>query len=691
MLILGLCGGMDRLHETTFARYNKDIHDSAAVLLEDGRVVAAIEQERLDRIKHSNKFPADAVRFCLRQRGATLRDVDRIVLVNREETTAKYVTWMHFTLRQHVDLLGAFDWVQTLCRQELDEDVPKEKIVFVGHHQAHAMSAFVCSGYERGLVVTLDGLGDTESGTINLGDRRQGLRLLRDYTIDQSLGVFYQRVCYFLGFKAFSEFKVMGLAPYGDASRYRRYFEGAYTILPDGNYRADFTKLFPLLSELAPRKPQDPIAQEYKDVAASLQEMLEKIVFAVLRHYRRQTQEPRLALAGGVAHNCALNGRLLYSQLFDRIYVQPAAHDGGTALGAALTVHAEVAADRGSAFDNSSVYWGRGVEACTQTDELDAWRDFLLVDRLNDEEALTQRAAATLAAGQVIGWVQGRSEFGPRALGNRSILADPRPAANREIINAMVKKREAFRPFAPAVLEEALHEYFDVPSDVTDLSFMTFAVKVKKDKRAVLGAVTHVDGTARVQTVSKRTNEQFWRLIDAFKRETGVPVLLNTSFNNNAEPIVDSVEDAIVCFLTTGLHQLVVDDALVSKRSIEWRSYLPLAVTLQGWVVLAEIHQSVGDGRFETMHVATHQMSMPATWKESREILSPELYRALRSADGCTSIGDLMHKAGITDPTRMQALVEELQGLWAKRYVRLRPSRSSNSQLSESSSERRDG
>lgn len=442
MLILGITGGMDRLHETEFARYNKDIHDSAAVLIDDGKVVAAIEQERLDRIKHSNKFPAEAIRFCLKQRGIKLGDLDRIALVNREETVTRYTTWMHFTLRQDRELLNGVDWVQQQLGEEFGETVPEEKIAFVGHHLAHAISAFSCSGFERSLVVTLDGLGDSESGTIRLADRKEGLRLLREYTMEQSLGVFYQRVAYYLGFKAFSEFKVMGLAPYGNASQFRRFFEAAYTILPDGNYKSDFTKLFPLLSVVKPRKPHEPFDQRHMDIAAALQEMVEKIVFSILHHYRRQTQEPFLTLSGGVAHNCTLNGKILYSGMFEKIYVQPAAHDGGTALGAALNVYGEMINEHGSEFNRSNVYWGQPLNQTETEREINKWKDFLAVESMGDEVETTRRVANLLANAKVIGWVQGRSEYGPRALGNRSILADPRPPVNKDIINRMVKKEK---------------------------------------------------------------------------------------------------------------------------------------------------------------------------------------------------------------------------------------------------------
>lgn len=674
MIILGLTGGMDRLHQTSFGLFNKDIHDSAAVLLEDGAVVAAVEEERLDRIKHSNKFPARAARLCLERRGIRLGDVDRIAVVNTEETMARYVTWLHFVLLQNEEYRSGFDWVRTQLGAELGEEVPEQKIVHVGHHLAHAMSAFGMSGFERSLLVTLDGAGDNESGTVRLADRKEGLRLLREFSVSQSLGVFYQRMSFYLGFDAFSEFKVMGLAPYGDPSRFRRYFEAAYEIEPNGGYRLDFAKMYPLLDVVKPRKPKQPFEQQHKDIAASLQEMIEKIAFSVLHYYRRQTQQANLTLSGGVAHNCTLNGKILRSGLFERVFIQPAAHDAGTALGAALWAHAAEVKEYGSRRALTDVFWGADIDSVQSVQRtLGQWSDFLSSDEAANEDQLCQLVAERIDSGQVVGWVQGRSEFGPRALGHRSILADPRPAENKELINAMIKKREGFRPFAPAVLEEDLHEYFDVPAGVADLSFMTYVVNVKEHQRARLGAITHVDGTARVQTVSRSTNPLLWKLIRAFKERSSVPMLLNTSFNNNAEPIVDSVHDAIGCFLTTDLHCLVVRSALISKKQAHRSAWKALCVTLAGWAELRHSRAINEHGVSHDSFSLEHQRSVPAAWRDLREPIDEACHAVLRHADGKTLLGALLARAGVRDDEQVEAVVNTLRRLWARRYLSLHP------------------
>ena len=332
-----------------------------------------------------------------------------------------------------------------------------------------------------------------------------------------------------------------------------------------GEYRLHGDGLRALEHHLRPRRQHEPFAQIDRDAAASLQETLETIVLHVLAHHRAATGLRHLCLAGGVAHNCSMNGQILRSGLFGRVFVQPVAHDAGAALGAAQHAAFRHGQSGRTREPLTHVYLGpdlpppTGIEAV-----LSRWRHFLDFTR---EDDICRRAATLIAEGRVIGWVQGRSEFGPRALGNRSILADPRPARNKDRINAMVKKREGYRPFAPSVLRENAHLYFEIRED-EEFPFMIFVVGVRPEMRELLGAVTHVDGTARIHTVTRGTNDRYWRLIDSFRDLTGVPILLNTSFNNNAEPIVDSATDAIVTYLTTGLDDLVIGDYLVRKKPV---------------------------------------------------------------------------------------------------------------------------
>ncbi|WP_437794279.1 carbamoyltransferase family protein [Sorangium sp. So ce693] len=656
MRILGISGG----HEPDHLGYPRPAfnaatsHDGAAVLLEDGEVVAAIEQERLNRLKHSNKAPFQAARFCLESRGLRVDEVDYLCFYISEEWCDAQVKRGLFS--KGPELRTANDVMRRLVLAEFGVDVGPERIQFVKHHTAHAMSALIGSGYESSLVLTLDGCGDGESGSVSIGSGGE-LRSLRDIPERDSLGNFYVQVIRFLGFSPFDEYKVMGLAPYGDPRRYRALFQAMVALLPEGAWAIDFDKIADLHGAIRPRAPREPITQDHKDIAASLQEALETIVFHCLRHFQRETGQGSLCFAGGVAHNCTLNGKILRSGLFERVFVQPAAHDAGCALGSAMAVHARKApARRMPAM--SHLYWGRHIgERGEIRRALDAWRDFIRVEELADAP---KAAAELLAAGSVIGWAQGRSEFGPRALGNRSILADPRPAANKDIINAMVKKREEFRPFAPAVTEEDARDYFDLGGAET-MPFMIFTVPVHEQKRQLLGAVTHVDGTARVQTVSRRTNPHFWQLIRAFGDITGVPVVLNTSFNNNAEPIVDSVDDCVTCFLTTRLDKLVVGDHLVHKKPAPLSAYAELVPSFPTFVKLLSLRGPTPGG-YEV------ERAIVTTYNDARTPVSAEAFEVLWRADGRKRLRELLD--GVED---REAVIAELIELWSQRVVRLLP------------------
>jgi carbamoyltransferase len=398
--------------------------------------------------------------------------------------------------------------------------------------------------------------------------------------------------------------------------------------------------------------------------------MLERIVLHMLSYYRQSTGSRNLCLAGGVFHNCSLNGAVLYSGLFDKVFVQPASHDAGGAYGAAL----DVAVERGEQLDRrrwSHLYFGTDIASGDKLERsLEQWGDFVEIERLNDP---AERAAQLLADGSVIGWAQDRAEFGPRALGNRSILADPRPASNKDRINSMVKKREEFRPFAPAVLVERLRDYFEVPADYEEFPFMIFVLKVRPEWRAVLGAITHVDGTARVQTVSQHVNPRFWNLIRAFEACTGVPILLNTSFNNNAEPIVDSPDEAIACYLTTGLDVVIVGDYLLRRKAarISDESFGRLAPRLPVHERLVSAQQLHAETRtYVRTYVVQNTRRPPAGLPEAH--VSRAVYRVLECADGRRSVADLSGDAGVADADT-PALYAELQRLWARRVVTFSP------------------
>lgn len=663
MLVLGITGGWDVVYERQFSMHNAMRHDAAAVLVEDGRVAAAIEEERLNRIKHTNKAPLAAVRFCLDSVGASLGDVDAIAVHGAEDYMNNQFSQYYLNDPRQPAFVNARTLHRQLFEREFGVDVDERKFAFVNHHLAHAVTAYAPSGFERALVLTIDAFGDGLSGMLLSGEGAT-MKRLAAYPESKSLGRLYLGVIRFLGYDLFDEYKVMGLAPYGDPARYRHLFKDFYTLLPDGDYALNMSNLHALLSLIPLRRSQDEFGQEHKDVAASLQEALEDIVFHVLRHQRQKTRHTNLCLAGGVAHNCSMNGKVLSSGLFEDVFVQPASHDAGGALGSALYVSQQRAP--GLKPERAEhIYWGTDLGGDEEVRaELERWADFVDFRRADDVAAET---ADLLAAGRVVGWAQGRSEFGPRALGNRSILADPRPAGNKDLINAMVKKREAYRPFAPSVLEEYAADYFDVPTRSARLPFMVFVVKVRPDKQQMLGAITHVDGTARVHTVSRGANERYWELIDAFRQRTGVPVLLNTSFNNHAEPIVNSVEDAVVCFLTTKLDHLVAGNYVVGKREVASGDYLKLVPSLAVFAQLRRTKKFVAPDTtaevYEVGNSYTDKYAAP---------ISAETFDILSAADGRRTLAEILKTTG-APKEREEALVGELFELWSRRVIRLAP------------------
>lgn len=669
MRVLGI-HGISNFREFEDLAANWWHHDSAAVLVEDGRIVAAIEEERLNRVKHSSFFPARAIRRCLEEAGVGWEGVDRIAVDCGEEWLDQD-TVSEFLDDPTLPVLTGRGRMAWLFRREFGVDV-SDRLRLCPHHLAHLHSAFHPSGFDRGLVVSIDGAGEGLCGMAAVchGD---GMTVLRKYPVAKSLGFFYQQSIALLGYGRFDEYKVMGLAPYGDPGALEEMFRATYRLLPDGDYElespatlAGLAARWGLLRHA--RRKGDPFAQVHKDFAAGLQGALEDIVLHVLRHLREETGERKLCLAGGVAHNCAVNGKVLYSGLFDEVFVQPAAHDSGNALGAALAaLGAEGARPLPGGMRHA--YLGSDIGGEREVlRELRAWEPLLSFER---PESICDATARLLADGAVVGWVQGRSEFGPRALGNRSILADPRPAENRERINAMVKKRESYRPFAPSVREERVGDYFVVPPGRTGFPFMIFVLQVREEARDTLGAVTHVDGTARVQTVSRDTNPRYWELIRAFEEITGVPILLNTSFNNHAEPIVDSVRDAIGCFLTTGIDYLVVGDYLVRKHAVEpsdsrWRALVPVLPDSRKLVLRAGPGHGEGNARVHAVESTANR------YFGARGIgISAELFDVLLAADGARTLDELCADAGIRDPAILRSITEEVVALWGERAVAL--------------------
>lgn len=549
--------------------------DAAAALTVDGRLVAAAEQERFSRKKHTGDFPIDAIRFCLEYSGTSIDEIDEIA------HGFDYAPYRELYLRDEV---SAELYQQVFSRDALLEQIrrdlpgfPEAKVFSVGHHLAHAASAAYTSGWDECLVIVNDAMGESES--LSVYDFHDGeLERLHTVSANNSIGILYSLITLHLGFDFNSdEYKIMGLAPYGAPARFRRFFEQAVELCDDGSIRIPILKQNRTRAEresylatrewldeyLIPRRLRNhSVNSNHEDVAAALQECLERVVMHVCEHFGRQTGLRRVALAGGVALNCTANGKLIRSGLFDEVYVQPVSGDDGVALGAALyrtSLAQKIPNHRFPAPLFGPQYCPCEIEdALRRFDGRIQWHRF---DSLADTCAC---AARLIADGRVIAWHRGRMEYGPRALGNRSILADPRRPDMRDRINAMVKKRESFRPFAPACSVEEAHRWFDVAPG-TAMPYMISVVDVRPELRALLPAITHVNGSARLQTVSESDNPDFHALLFAVGETTGRQMVLNTSFNVKGQPIVNTPEEAIETFLGTGIEFLFLENFHVSR------------------------------------------------------------------------------------------------------------------------------
>jgi carbamoyltransferase len=572
--------------------------DVSAALVRDGHLVAAVEEERFRRVKHWAGFPDQAIRACLAIAGAEARDID-LFAVSRNPRAHLWRKAL-FAMRSRPDPRLLTERARNAATvQRLHErlgaslDLPaavvRAKLRYIEHHPAHLASAFFASPFEESAVCAIDGFGDFVSTSSGVG-RGPELDVQQRVFFPHSLGLLYLAITQFLGFPKYGdEFKVMGLAPYGEP-RYVPQLRELVRVLPDGQVRLDLSYFShwsdgvamtwddgepelgpvftPKLDELlGPRRRRDEAVEaRHEAIAASLQAVYEEAAFTVLNAVHSRTGQTRLCLAGGCAMNSVANGKIRANTPFRDIYIQPASGDNGTALGAAL--HAWHAAGGRREFVMSHGYWGPEFDDTVIAAAIDArGRDVTSCAarrHVTMEQDLCAWTADRIADGKVVGWFQGRMEWGARALGNRSILADPRRADMRDIINTRIKFRERFRPFAPSVAVEALDEYF---VDAVPDSFMIQVYPVRPDKRQVIPAVTHVDGSGRLQTVSRESNPRYWRLIEAFRDRTGVPVLLNTSFNEN-EPIVHQPSEALDCFLRTDMDVLVIGNHVLEKLPV---------------------------------------------------------------------------------------------------------------------------
>jgi carbamoyltransferase len=549
--------------------------DAAAALVIDGVVLAAAAEERFTRHKQTGDFPVQAIDYCLKQAGLSLADVDEI---------AHCFDYAPFGEIFSLDATSAMLYEEVFSKQALLAQInrhcpqfPVERVHQVSHHLSHAASAYFTSGWDECLVAVLDAMGETQSGTIFQG-RGGRLEKLREISANDSIGILYSLVTYHLGFDFNSdEYKIMGLAPYGDPRQFEGVFQQMLECRADGTVRIPILRLNRRRDErenylktrewlsrnlIPPRDPGDDITQTHRDVAAGLQAALNRAILHICGHFGASTGMRKIAMAGGVALNCSANGKLTRSGLFDEVYVQPAAGDDGAALGAALhraSLKGEVINKRFPVPFLGPSHPDSEIEVALKT-----FGGAIKVTRFNSLDETCERAAKMIREGKVLAWHRGRMEYGPRALGNRSILADPSNPEMRDRVNAMVKKREAFRPFAPAVSIEQVHRWFDV-APMTSLPYMIATVNVREEYRAALPAITHVDGSARVQTVAADDNPAFHTLLKAIGRETGREIVLNTSFNVKGQPIVNTPREAVETFLGTGIDCLFIEDNLVSR------------------------------------------------------------------------------------------------------------------------------
>lgn len=553
--------------------------DSAAALVVDGRIVAAAAEERFTGDKSTGRFPVNAIRFCLDRAGLGLDDLDlighgfaheRSELESGDGYLARRFTEVYDPERQ----VGWF-------AEHFPGAAVRSRFTPVPHHLAHAASAYYVSGFDDCLVLVADGRGETESLTVLAGTGGK-LEVLHTVPAMHSLGTLYGVFTLYLGFEmALDEYKMMGLASYGDRTRYEREMRQLVRLRPgpdfalpllarDGDLlqRETHRGVLAVLEETfgPAREPGGPIERRHMDVAAAAQAALENCLLHVLRHFRRQTGLRDLCYAGGVALNCTANGLILRSRLFDRVFVPPGAGDDGTAVGSALYLHATRKPET-PIQPMRMPYWGTAYESGEIAEHLAA-REDVRARRVTDEAELLTETAEALERGEVVAWFQGGMEFGPRALGCRSILADPREARMRDHINNLIKKREDFRPFAPVVTEADASTFFEIGRGrERQYAHMLFTTRTRPEHRDRLGAVTHVDGTARVQAVGPDANPLLHGLLEAFGARTGMPVLLNTSFNMRGQPIVRTPREAVDTFLRAGLDRLVIGDHVVLPGS----------------------------------------------------------------------------------------------------------------------------
>jgi len=563
--------------------------DSSACIFKDGELIAAIEEERIRRIKHWAGFPSESIKFCLKEANIDISNVDYIT-ISRDPSANIYKKITHSlknlvsfkTLKDRLANTKRIGSVKEEISKALNVDVTeiKAEVHNIEHHRSHMASAFFASPFEESAILSIDGFGDFTSTMTGVGKNNK-IEVFDSVIYPHSMGIFYTAFTQFLGFDKYGdEYKVMGLSPYGNATMVDRlrdvvifkdnglfelntsYFkhakEGVKMNWEDGDPHIE-----PIFSDYMiekfglPRKKGEELTQYHKDLAASIQRITEEMIFHILNHLQKRTGLKNICIAGGVAQNSVANGKILEKTSFENLYIPPAGHDAGTAIGSALWLYNQIL-DEQRIDPMKHSYFG----AKFSDEEVEAYlkSEKILYEKLSNEELYSKVADCLINAG-VVGWFQGRSEFGPRALGHRSILADPTRDDAKEILNLKIKRREPFRPFAPSILKEFTGEYFE---KVDEVPFMEKVFQIKEEKRAEIPAVTHVDGSGRLQTVDKDIEPRYYSLIETFYKKSGIPILLNTSFNEN-EPIVNTPQEAYACFARTKMDMLVMGNIIIER------------------------------------------------------------------------------------------------------------------------------
>ena len=580
-------------------------HDSAACILENGKIIAAAQEERFTRKKHDQNFPINAINYCLKEANINSNQIEIVAFYDKpflkfERILETYLSFAPKGLSSFIKAIPLWIkkklWIKSLIIEKLNY---KGKILFPEHHASHAASAFYASPFQKAAFLTMDGVGEWTTTSYGIGDGNK-IEILSDIKFPNSLGLLYSAFTYYTGFRVNSgEYKVMGLAPYGKPKYKDLIYKHLINVKEDGSFKMDMSyfnycvgltmtnKKFNKLFGGPPRIPETELTQKEMDLARSIQEVTEEIVLKIAKHVRKVTGMKYLCLAGGVALNCVVNGKLYRSKIFDDIYIQPASGDAGGSLGCALITWYQYFDNKRNADGENDYMNGAYLGPKYSNKEIYEFLDNngYTYQKLSDNE-MPEKIADLVANKKIIGWFQGRMEFGPRALGSRTIIGDARSPKTQKVINLKIKYRESFRPFAPSVREENISEYFEIDRSSP---YMLLVAKVKKDKqllmteeqesyfglkklnivRSEIPAVTHVDYSARIQSVSNKTNPRYHKMLSIFYEKYGCPVIVNTSFNVRGEPIVCTPNDAYVCFMRTDMDYLILNNYLLKKTNQE--------------------------------------------------------------------------------------------------------------------------